>query len=988
MKTFLAIVIFCLPALGQAVYPGRGSYLGPATFAASNSCAAPNYCAYNGVDVIPGGTPPGLSNSDGTNNGATVYDTSFLGHKNFDGSTFGSSANLSPITRLTDANSAGVACNAYSAGAGGSGAGTLTNTNTSLVGIGCNGTEHIGLFNPTGPNRGHFTPIHSGAFITGDLCVTGCVSGSSSVVENFGSIVFSYTDPSTLFAFGPNSDISALTTVCPYSINTATGAYSLLTCIVDFKYGLPQYSAPQWSAATHYSWGAYVIHPLSTSEMATGGAWTTGHSYTLGDIVVAQGGAIACMYVLKTASGAATTGSSPSFVSSPPCKIDTLPDGAGNVWRGTSSTAQFVYQNTGITGTSGSSFQITGHPDLLSTFNDGANIVWTNVGPAYIPGSAGTAFWAGLKSSSNDATYSANGSLYPSKYAMAMSTDTYGCGTGVCSSVGYGKWTADQGSGKDVVVYDATANAFQQLDTATGIWTTFTCGTGNGFTCGSITASTVGGAPLTTISNPNGGGACPYVIHDSQMNKLATAPHLQISEQGGYLGANCPSQNFQVWNATPSAFNAASSLQVTYSGLNHSTMDQTELVAFTGTASGGSNSGWFNSIYNLSAGVSSQPGTSVYLLPGNPPPATYPLGCNSVSGSPTCNLGLALDSHLSCAGGCDHGSFHSCGTTYNYANLGPAFNAWQNMETCWPTSNPTTTPTITFGPVSQFTHTFATGTSKTFNAQFQISEWSQDGNWLFWSSDWGCNLGVVSGASTPAVWSSGTYYQQLIVPPVPANPIALCGYPWASGTSYSVGNLINPIEGTTGSGSIDDVFQAITAGTSGPNSSIGGNQPVCLQYVGGASGQTASCFAGTNPPATTAATVTAASESGTTGTIAVSTALALNVGTQVTLAGFSPSGWNGIFPVTGAVGADCPGTNCGTVTSFQLAGLPPGLSAVTTFGAAASEGDTVCDSPSDNGSGSVNSFNPSSCSGGVLWQDLGPQTQRGDVFAVNLGNQH
>jgi hypothetical protein len=138
----------------------------------------------------------------------------------------------------------------------------------------------------------------------------------------------------------------------------------------------------------------------------------------------------------------------------------------------------------------------------------------------------------------------------------------------------------------------------------------------------------------------------------------------------------------------------------------------------------------------------------------------------------------------------------------------------------------------------------------------------------------------------------------------------------------------------------------------------------------------------------TALTVTAASESGTTGTIVVSNGVALNAGAQVTLAGFSPAGWNGTFSVTGAVGANCPGTNCAAVTSFQLAGLPSGLSAVTTLGTAASEGDRVCDSPSDNGSGSVNSFNPSNCSAGVMWQDLGPQTQRGDVFAVNLGNQH
>ena len=80
-----------------------------------------------------------------------------------------------------------------------------------------------------------------------------------------------------------------------------------------------------------------------------------------------------------------------------------------------------------------------------------------------------------------------------------------------------------------------------------------------------------------------------------------------------------------------------------------------------------------------------------------------------------------------------------------------------------------------------------------------------------------------------------------------------------------------------------------------------------------------------------------------------------------------------------------PGTNCGSVTTFQLAGMPSGLGTATVLGTAAAQGDTVCDSPSDNGSGSVNSFNPASCSGGVIWSDRGVQTQRGDVFAVNLG---
>ena len=351
MRMFLAVVIFSAPVFGQAAYSGHGSYSGAALYFSSN-CTAPNYCAYNGVDVIPAGIPPNLSNSDGTDNGTTVYDTTFLGHTNFDGSIFSNSSYLSPVTRLTDVNSSHEHCNTYAAGQGGSGSGTLVNTNTSLVGIVCNGSEFVGLFNASGAHKGRFTPINSGVLITQDLCTgVGCTVGSSASTQDFGTIVFSYTDPSTLFTFGTNTtDISTPTTVCPYSINTATGAYSLLNCIVDFKYGLPQWSAPNWSASTNYSFGNYIIHPLSTAELATSGVWTAGHTYSAGDIVVAQGGSTACAYVAQTAAGSNTTGSSPPFINSSPCKSTSLTDatvsGGGNKWRGINSTAQFVFQQT------------------------------------------------------------------------------------------------------------------------------------------------------------------------------------------------------------------------------------------------------------------------------------------------------------------------------------------------------------------------------------------------------------------------------------------------------------------------------------------------------------------------------------------------------------------------------------------------------------------------------------------------------------------
>jgi hypothetical protein len=221
------------------------------------------------------------------------------------------------------------------------------------------------------------------------------------------------------------------------------------------------------------------------------------------------------------------------------------------------------------------------------------------------------------------------------------------------------------------------------------------------------------------------------------------------------------------------------------------------------------------------------------------------------------------------------------------------------METCYQTypTYPTgyappasyALPTTSVGNVWQFTHTFATGTSTTFSTQFQISEYSQDANWLFWSSDWNCQNGSSSGV-VPAVWTSGTYVDMLAVAAVPANPTSVCGLPWAANTTYSVGNMINPIEGTSGSAAVDDVFQAI--------------------YVGGPTGSTQ------------------------------------------------------------------PGPT--TPNSYFSTSTGP------TNGAA---GNTICDGVSG---ASMNPTTPytASCATGTVWQDIGPQNQRGDVFAVNLGHQN
>ena len=80
MKKMLLVLFLGLPVFGQAAYSNRSTYSGSGSFLTSgNVCAAPNFCAYTGVDVIPWGTVPNLGGA--VNNGATVYDSSYLGHR-------------------------------------------------------------------------------------------------------------------------------------------------------------------------------------------------------------------------------------------------------------------------------------------------------------------------------------------------------------------------------------------------------------------------------------------------------------------------------------------------------------------------------------------------------------------------------------------------------------------------------------------------------------------------------------------------------------------------------------------------------------------------------------------------------------------------------------------------------------------------------------------------------------------------------------------
>ncbi len=1076
-------------ALGQL--SGSAALSGAGQFAGIDSCQMPNPCAYNGVDLIQWGTIPNfsLAGSYGTlNNYQVGYDTSFIGHTNFDGSTFSNSAYLSPIYRVTDqAAIVGNVKQGFAAGQGSSGGRpNLTNTDTTLISIsGTGGAYYIGRFNPSGPNQGFLTsnsqnlpspevgigstswyyngstpypPVANGTVTDSASVITSaqktagnCSSNCTAV--NFAGIKFDSHVNSLLYVWGNNTDITNQTTITPEVINPVTGQYTVGSPIVDFQYGIPGTNSSEWTIGTPYSYGQYVLHTLSTAEMATGGVWTSGHTYVPGDIVTSQSG-LFCAYKVATASGSATSGSAPAFKISS-CGTETLTDSANNKWNGLAMGTvgagvgpQFVYQevnpactvgspctsagsafqwlatpttlvsdgalasgsqvltsasnpfsaaiagqtiqivnagNAGGTiplnttvasyqnagqvtlaapvlktgGISGATVLLTGHPDIISsTVGDAHGLVWQNAGPN-LPIAGGTGWFDGSDLSDDQLypiTVGGTGYNAPKNYATAISTNTYHMAKSYSGAEDYSSGGAGQDTGFFVVEFDYNSGnpIYHMLNLLSGIWTDWSCSGGSGYNCsgGSFISTTVG--TFKAITDPfTTGQPCPGTIHAARTNP--TGAYLQITPTVARIYNPCTSlPNATEWATTTSTFDPYASYQVYYNGLNHSALGQNHIFSFN-SSGWGTNAGVFVARYTLNnvsgtpcisgtwpdcpgtgnpvTGGGFPPPVTTYLYPiggtGNQTQAqTVPPGCY-VTGvgaggimSPDCNLSEVLDSHISRAGHISDDTFPACGTAFNYATLSPvAFNSWQGMEICQPTypyvptsTNPSANwslPSASLAAPWQFTHGFFTGTSVFFSPQFGVSQFSQDGNWLFWSSDWACQAGSQSG-SPPAVWTSGTYYQMLAVTGVPAAPMttvySLCGLPWLPLHSYAVGNLINPIEGTGGGGQIDDVFQAIyVGGTSGPNSSLGSNQPKC--------GAT-SCFASTNPPL-------------------------------------------------------CNGLSCAT---------NPASAPFTS-------GDTVC----DNQSGSGDVINPSlpyssSCPTGIVWQDLGPGNARPDMFAVRLSH--
>jgi len=746
----------------MAPKPGGGG--GGLIFRGMKPCVPPNYCAYSGQDIIQWPNPvPNVGTY--ARKGTPVYDTSYVAYGE-------QSENLAPVVRCTDVNTEPGGPKykiSHSAGQGGTGNGILFNTNSTLLFFGNGGAGEISLFNPLTMACGDA----NGYVITKDHDLTN--PGSASAVSIFGTGgQFSLTDPTVWYNTESVQDGALSSQVVKYTINPSNGDYTVGPVMADFQYAVPlagNGGVSEWQASHSYSYGNYIYHTLSAAEYYD---WTASwSSFILGDLMVPSvNNPGNCAFKL-IATG--TTGSTEPMWNTSACtSFAPITDGTAQ-WHPLGGKAVFVFQLTApATGTctSGASTPVfvptKAHPDQFTEVTDNS-CTWTNVNPNSAIG------WEASRSVDRTAT----------KFVMAMSSTFYGYVGEYAADVG------DQNTGIWFAEYDATSNIYHLVNSATGILSDVICAGGTGYNCAEGTRSFVTLGQVAAFNN------CNFTAHST----TATQDGMYVNLAYDQASSGCPNSAF-VWLPTQTPFNADTQIQLTVEGFNHPVaMDHSIIDINDGGY--GATSGVWNVIYpgeNLTA----DPLISWQVKPCSTAET------EGVYDPPSCAHSI-VDDHMSAAynpGGTD--TYPVCGAMYNYATLSPiAFDAWQGEILCQ-----TTSPTWTnlASPSTQqkqwrFTHTFGTGTISNFDAQFQISEVSQDGRFVAFSSDWNSQLGSTTG-SAPTL------------PVANSSVTCLGGLPWRPSYAYAQGTLIHPIQGTSGGGTIYHVFQAISGGTSGSSAPV------------------------------------------------------------------------------------------------------------------------------------------------------------------------
>ena len=390
------------------------------------------------------------------------------------------------------------------------------------------------------------------------------------------------------------------------------------------------------------------------------------------------------------------------------------------------------------------------HPDFLATYSDNG-LTWENVGPDVFP--EWTSF-AGISSGSN-------------RLCSAFSNNTYGN-----AALGYNQENGDQGTGIYSACYDASVNQFELINTATGYQSKVTCVGGTGYNCAGGTWSMAPQGAVTAITS-----GCPFLIHNDKGG--STLDYVTIARQQT-LSGSCSNQDLFSWQPF-AAFNSTTSLQLLNGRSDHWTIGHSHLLNVGDTTVVGSANGTYDVLFNLTApSVGNVTTWQVSPCGGTNPPCSYP---------------AYYDSHMAWwHDPLDDDLGPICGTIYNVATLAPPpVEPWQGEEACV-TATPSWTSGV--GPIGnwdvwRFTHNFNTGGNSFFDTQFAISQLSNDGRFLAFSSDWNCTLGTTSGTTSPLY----------------------CGPPWVGGTVYANGQMINPFSSTGGSGTNYGVYEITAGGT-------------------------------------------------------------------------------------------------------------------------------------------------------------------------------
>lgn len=751
---------------------------------AAAGCGTPgSWCAYTGVDTRawPGSVP---NVGQLTKNGSTVTDTSLP------------ASTQSPIVRCTDfAIGTGATTTTYneqskSAGLGGSGAKEqLFNLDSTMLHFNASGGQgYITLFNPSTVACGD--PI-TGFAITGDKKTP---AGTTGVPYNFGNGSFSWTDSevtsgySAYYAVGSGLDTTVSTQAAQYTIKKADGTFTVVTPYFDFANGLPWTTtqAPAWQANHSYAYGDYISYQLTGL-----GDWNGAIAWALGDLIQPlTNNPLNCVFKLAVLGTRGTQPNPWSSLADGSCSAEVAltqlkTEGGGvEAWRNV-GTGQFVFQNTSGNGTSGSSTPTfatvptgaqTVHPDLMTTATDNG-ITWMNSGPLVHP------VWHSF------AGISKNGD----RWCSAFSSNAYGHGAG-----SYNGDTGSQGTGIWAECYSFSANTYYLLNTATGIQSVVTCSGGTGYTCSGGTQSklTASGTAAAAIST-----GCNFPIHNLEQG--STADYVVIADQGKYNG-NCPisadGKNVLFDWQPFAAYSSSTTLQAYNTLSGHWAIGKSKLVNNNATnINFGFSSGAYTAVLD-----SANPGAAATTSWQVGAPYTTACDVNWVANdlNPACNWTTPYDSHLAFwhdASDDDLGPV--CGTIYNnVSNAPPPIAPWQQEEIC-ESSSPTWNPSV--GPIGawkvwRFTHTFNSGGSSFFDTQFAISQLSQDGKFLAFSSDWNCSMGNINGSTTNT----------------------FCGAPWVAGATYTLNQLVNPFQNTGGSGTNYGVYKITNIGTQGGVASL------------------------------------------------------------------------------------------------------------------------------------------------------------------------